>query len=93
MSKYDSRKELNGLYKRCLSALNRSFKLNLPSAKKCKEFEAQVAKEVKSMTFRRDEDRARWIEDRYAILYGRELGRIYRDPLASLRAQIEDKMD
>lgn len=93
MSKRDSRKELNGLYKRCLSVLNRSVEPNRPSVKKCKEFEALVAKEVKSMTFRRDGDRAKWIEDRYAILYGRELGRIYRDPLASLRAQIKNMMD
>ena len=89
MSRIDSRKELNSVYRRCLSALNQSYKLRLPSAKKCKEFEAKVAEEAKARKFANANMRKKWEERRFDVLYNEELSRLYKAPHASLKAWIE----
>ena len=89
MSRIDSRKELNSVYRRCLSALNQSYKLRQPSVKKCKEFEAKVAEEVKSHNFANAKMRKKWEEKRFDEFYNEELSRLFKDPHASLKAWIE----
>lgn len=93
MSKIDSRKELTGVYRRCLSALNQSFKLKVPSSEKCRKFEAQVASEAKGRVFGSSKERENWIRARYEEFYNAELSRLFKDPLATLKAQIKAKME
>ena len=93
MSKVDSRKELMGVYRRCLSALNRSFKLQVPSVEKCRKMEAKVAKEAANQSFAGVKERNAWVKKRYEDLYNTEMSRLSRDPLAALKAQIKAKME
>lgn len=93
MSKVDSRKKLNGVYRRCLSALNQSFKLHYtPSAEKCRKIEAKVAKEANGRVFGSSDEREGWVEKRFEELYHAERLRLLKDPNASLKAQIRAKM-
>ena len=89
MSRIDSRKELNSVYRRCLSALNQSYKLRQPSVKKCKEIEAKVAEEVKAHKFANAKMREKWVKNRIDELYNEELSKLFKDPHASLKAWIE----
>ena len=93
MSKIDSRKELSSVYRRCLSALNRSFKINQPSVESCKKFEAMVAKEAQKRAFANQKEREAWVKNRYEVLYHEEQARLFKDPYASLKAQIKDLLD
>ena len=93
MSKVDTRKKLNGVYRCCLSALNQSFKLHFtPSVEKCKRFEAKVAEEAKERVFGSSDERERWVKKRFEELYQAERLRLLKDPNASLKAQIREKM-
>ena len=93
MSKVDSRKKLNGVYRRCLSALNQSFKLHYtPSAEKCERIKAMVAKEAKVRVFGSSDEHKGWVEKRFEELYQAERLRLLKDPNASLKAQIRAKM-
>lgn len=93
MSKVDSRKKLNGVYRRCRSALNQSFKLHYtPSEEKCKRIEAKVAEEAKGRDFGSSDEHESWVEKRFEELYQAERLRLLKDPIASLKAQIRAKM-
>ena len=93
MSKKDSRKELSTVYRRCLSALNQSFKLRQPSAESCKKFEKVVAKEASERAFANSKEREAWVKSRYEELYHEEQARLFKDPNASLKAQIQNLLD
>ena len=93
MSKIDSRKKLSGVYRRCLSALNQTFELRQPSAERCRKFEAMVAEEVSKRTFANPKEREAWVRNRYEELYHEEQSRLFKDPNASLKAQIKDLLD
>lgn len=94
MSKMDSRKALNSVYRRCLSALNRSYKHPLPSAENCRKFEDRVAEMAKHRKhpFANAEECRQWSEKQYWKLYHREQDRLFKDPNASLKAWIESLM-
>lgn len=93
MSKVDTRKKLNGVYRRCLSALNQSFKIhNTPSAEKCKRIEAKVAEEANRRVFGSSDEYKGWVKKRFEELYQAERLRLLKDPNASLKAQIRAKM-
>ena len=93
MSKIDSRKKLSSVYRRCLSALNQTFELRQPSAESCKKFEGMVAKEASERSFANPKEREAWVKNRYEELYHEEQSRLFRDPHASLKAQIKDMLD
>lgn len=90
MSRIDSRKELNSVYRRCLSALNQGFKIQQPSVENCRKFETLVAEEAKKRNFAKADEQKKWAAKRYAELYHKEQARLFKDPRASLKAQIED---
>lgn len=94
MSKIDSRKALNSVYRRCLSALNQSFKYPQPSAENCRKFEAQVAEKAKHRKhpFANAEECKQWTKKQYWKLYHCEQARLFKDPNASLKAWIESLM-
>jgi hypothetical protein len=94
MSKIDSRKALNSVYRRCLSALNQGYKHPLPSAENCRKFEdlaAEMAK-LRKHPFANAEECRQWTEKKYWMLYHREQDRLFKDPNASLKAWIEGLM-
>lgn len=94
MSKIDSRKALNSVYRRCLSALNQSYKHHLPSAENSRKFEARVAEMAKHRKhpFANANECRMWTEKQYWMLYHREQDRLFKDPNASLKAWIEGLM-
>ena len=92
MSKIDSRKELQSVYRRCLSALNRSYRHPLPSPERCKMFEAKVAKKASEKEFANSDERKAWVARRYNWLYNAERARLSEDPNADLKARIMELM-
>lgn len=92
MSRFDSQKELNSVYRRCLSALNQGFKLQQPSVENCRKFEGQVAEEASKRKFANPDKRGYWVKKRYAELYHEEQARLFKDPNASLKAWIKAKI-
>lgn len=92
MSKIDSRKELQSVYRRCLSAMNVSYKHPLPSPENCKMFEAKVAEKASKRVFANDDERKAWVARRYNWLYNAERARLSVDPNADLKAQIRELM-
>lgn len=93
MSKIDSRKELSSVYRRCLSALNQGFKIKQPTAECCKKIEAMVAKEAGKRAFANPKEREAWVKNRFEELYHEEQSRLFKDPNASLKAQIKNLLD
>ena len=94
MSKIDSRKALNSVYRRCLSALNQSYKHPQPSAENCRKFEALVAEKAKHTKhpFADAKECKQWTKKQYWKLYHHEQDRLFKDPNASLKAWIEGLM-
>jgi len=83
MSKKNSRKELQGVYKRCLSALNVTYRHQLPDAAECRKIAEQATKaaqnagEVKALT-----------QD----LYNERLASHFQDPNRAAKEQIKRLM-
>ena len=94
MSRIDSRKALNSVYRRCLSALNQSYKHPQPSAENCRKFEALVAEKAKHTKhpFADAKECKQWTKKQYWKLYHHEQDRLFKDPNASLKAWIESLM-
>ena len=92
MSRNDSLKELGGVYRRCLSSLNRTFKHPSPSPERLREFEKMVAAEAARENFKSSEERKKWIARKCSDLRNMESARLAKDPLAGLKAQIRAKM-
>ncbi len=94
MSKIDSRKALNSVYRRCLSALNQCYKHQQPSTENCRKFEAKVADMAKQRKhpFANAKECKQWTKKQYWTLYHREQDRLFKDPNASLKAWIEGLM-
>lgn len=88
----NSRKELNGVYKRCLCVLNQDYKLHVPSMETVKRLEVRAAKEADWKKISNPADRERWIQKRVEELYSEQRARLAEDPNASLKAQIRAKM-
>ena len=83
MSKKNSRKELQGVYKRCLSALNVTYRHQLPDAAECRKtlkqatWAAQNSGEIKKLS-----------ED----LYNERLASHFQDPNRAAKEQIRRLM-
>ena len=95
MSKKGSRKELNGVYRRCLSVLNQVvFNVRVPSPECFRRFETRVANEMakRELEFEDSDGRKAWVNGRIASLYQAERLRLIKDPNAASRAWIKNQM-
>ena len=97
MSRKNSKKELNGVYRRCLSALNQrpgSFKAI--SADSMRKFQGMVAAEAAeknaSKEFKNSDEEKAWVKSSIASLCNAQLAKQNSNPLAALKAQIEAKI-
>lgn len=93
MSKKGSRKELNSVYRRCLSVLNQVvFNVRVPAPECFRRFETRVADEEVKLKFKDFDERVAWVNGRIAALYQAERLRLIKDPNAASKAWIKDQM-
>ena len=88
MSNKNSKKELIGVYRRCLSALNQSYKVRHLTSDTVGRIERQVAKEAPKQTFDSTEEWVKWTNKRFSQLYFLANCRLAKDPNGTLKAQI-----
>lgn len=93
MSKYDSKKELKAVYRRCLSMLHPKFIFRMPSPEKRTKIGKRVAQEVLKTEIQDQEEREALIKNRVNELCRAEQLRLLKDLYADLRDQIKGKMD
>lgn len=95
MSKKNSSKELLGVYRRCLNALNQDFKVRTLDAQEIKSMVEKATKEAAEKQFsgkEADKERKRWINARVEELRSSKLANHFRDPRAAAKEQIKALM-
>lgn len=83
MSKKNSQKELQGVYKRCLSALNVTYKHHLPDAAECRKIAEQATKAAQN---------AGDVSELTRDLYNARLVSHFQDPNRAAKEQIRRLM-
>lgn len=85
-------KELKGIYKRCLSSLNQSYKTQQPNGQKFSKLIAIAKKEASKKSFESVDKKNRWIECRISELHSEALVKANLNPNGQLMKQIEEQM-
>lgn len=95
MSKKNSSKELFGVYRRCLCALNQDFRLHPVDASETKKMVEKATKEAAEKEFsgkKAAEERKKWIDSRVRELCSDRFASHFRDPRAAAKEQIRALM-
>lgn len=85
-------KELRGVYKRCLSALSQSYKLQKPNSEQCAKLAKIAAKEASQKVFASKDKKDQWIKYRVEELYNEVFAKANVAPYGQLKKQIEEKI-
>lgn len=85
-------KELRGVYKRCLSALSQSYKLQKPNSEQCAKMAKIAANEASKKVFASVDKKNQWIKYRVEELYSEAFCNANVAPNGQLKKQIEEKI-